>query len=302
MIASDNTLGAYSQFQGMLYVAFVGRSLFTANTVNLNSNPATNTSIYLITSSNGGLSWSSPVQVDQDNAATDGYSEGNSISGGVLASDSGRTQFMPEIAVDQATGTLVVSYLDMRNDAANARYATYITTSIDGGNTFATDTYANSPDTAFNTITQQNVILGPISDDQSAGNPNADTPAAGGYLFGNRQGLAIFSGHVYAAWSGNQGGGPNATYRQNILIAPMRIAAGPRVVSSTMGVATPLTVPKPPVGGPTGSTPPTRSPGFPSSMGSSSSSTAMSIPARSRRRRSRSRTRRQGPRRRPSSP
>ena len=129
-------------------------------------------------------------------------------------------------------------------------YATYITTSIDGGNTFATDTYANSPNTAFNTITQQNVILGPLSDDQSAGNPTTDTPAAGGYLFGNRQGLAVSSGHVYAAWSGNQGG-VNEAYRQNILIAPMRIAAGPRVVSSTMGVATPLTVPKPPVGGPT---------------------------------------------------
>ena len=31
----------------------------------------------------------------------------------------------------------------------------------------------------------------------------------------------------------------------------MRIAAGPRVVSSTMGVATPLTIPVPTPGGPT---------------------------------------------------
>ena len=57
VIASDNTLGAYSQFQGELYVAFVGRSLATAATsVTGNSNPAGNTSIYLITSNfNGGL-------------------------------------------------------------------------------------------------------------------------------------------------------------------------------------------------------------------------------------------------------
>ena len=69
MIASDNTLGAFSQFQGELYVAFVGRSLATAATSGTaNANPASNTSIYLITSSNGGLSWSFPVQVDQDNA------------------------------------------------------------------------------------------------------------------------------------------------------------------------------------------------------------------------------------------
>ena len=254
VIASDNTLGAYSQFQGELYIAFVGRSLATAATSGTaNANPAGNTSIYLITSNAGGVagSWTFPVQVDQDNADTDGFSEGNSVGGGFLASTSGRTQFMPSIAVDQATGTLVVSYLDTRNDAANARYATYITTSIDGGNTFAPDTYANAPNTVFDTITQQNVILGPIADDQSAGNPNADQPAVAGYSFGSHQGLAVYAGHVYAAWSGDQSGGVNETQRLNILIAPMRIAAGPRVVSSTMGVATPLTVPVPPPGGPT---------------------------------------------------
>ena len=53
------------------------------------------------------------------------------------------------------------------------------------------------------------MILGPISDNQSAGNPNADTPAVAGYTFGNHQGLAVFSGHVYAAWSGDQSGGVN---------------------------------------------------------------------------------------------
>ena len=78
VIASDNTLGAFSQFQGELYVAFVGRSLATAATTGTsNSNPAGNTDIYLITSTNGGLSWSFPVRVDQDNATTDGFSEAN---------------------------------------------------------------------------------------------------------------------------------------------------------------------------------------------------------------------------------
>src|SRR5262249_43335504 len=149
----------FSKFQGELYIAFVGHSLFPGNAQDLNANPATNTDIYLITSNNGGLSWSFPVKVNQDNARTDGFSEGNSLSPGegFLPSSSGRSQFMPSLAVDQATGTLVASYLDTRDDAANARYATYITTSVDGGSTFAPDTFANAPNTAFDTITQQNV-------------------------------------------------------------------------------------------------------------------------------------------------
>ena len=62
---------------------------------------------------------------------------------GNVAYTSGRTQFQPEIAVDQSTGTLVVSWRDARDDAANARVATYIATSIDGGQTFSPETYAN---------------------------------------------------------------------------------------------------------------------------------------------------------------
>ena len=50
---------------------------------------------------------------------------------------------MPEISVDPTTGTLVLSWRDARNDAANARVATYVTTSIDGGQTFSAQTYAN---------------------------------------------------------------------------------------------------------------------------------------------------------------
>ena len=72
-----------------------------------------------------------------------------------------------------------------------------------------------------------------------------------GYIFGNHQGLAVYAGHVYAAWSGDESGGTNESMRLNILIAPMVIAAGPRVVSSTMGVATPLTIPVTTPGGPT---------------------------------------------------
>ena len=82
---------------------------------------------------------------------------------------SGRTQFQPAIAVDQATGTLVISWRDARDDAANARVATYITTSIDGGNTFSAQTYANPSRTAIDAITGQTDVLGPEADNQSSG-------------------------------------------------------------------------------------------------------------------------------------
>ena len=235
VIASDNTLGNYSEYQGRLYIAYVGR---TATNVTNTTNPTDNTDIYLVSSGDGGRTWSSSIQVNQDNSQLDGYSEG-------LGGQSGRPQFEPQVSVDPATGTLVVSYLDARDDAARARYATYVTTSITGGSSFAPDTFVNTPQVAFDTITRQNVTLGPIPDNQSSGNPNTETR----YTFGTTQGLAVYNGRIYAAWSGDENGGANTKNRLDIRVAPMRYAVGPRIVSSTMGVASPFSVTVPPPGG-----------------------------------------------------
>ena len=137
--------------------------------------------------------------VNDDNADTDGYSaSGDSdIADGYTIS--GRTQFQPEIAVDQATGTLVLSWRDARDDAANARVATYITTSIDGGKTFSPQTYANPSQTATDAITGQTDVLGPVADNQSAGNAQADTT----FGYGDQMGLAVFDGQVFPVWAGN---------------------------------------------------------------------------------------------------
>ena len=56
----------------------------------------------------------------------------------------------PQVAVDQTTGTVVVSWRDARNDPNNTLVATYITSSIDGGNTFSAQTYANPASSATN--------------------------------------------------------------------------------------------------------------------------------------------------------
>ena len=152
---------------------------------------------------------------------------------------SGRTQFQPAIAVDQATGTLVISWRDARNDAANARVATYITTSIDGGKTFSAQTYANPSQTAVDAITGQTDVLGPEADNQSGGDgAQADV----------RIRLRQPDGAGRLRWSGLSRSGPATSTQRylingttvtadplNIWYRPMVIAAGPRIINSTMG-------------------------------------------------------------------
>ena len=92
-----------------------------------------------------------------------------------------------------------MSWFDTRNDAAAARVATYVTYSTDGGKTFSPQIYANVPQTATDAITGDTVILGPVPDNESSGNPNTE----GTFGFGTHQGLAVYGGHVYLAWASN---------------------------------------------------------------------------------------------------
>ena len=122
---------------------------------------------------------------------------------------------MPSVAVDSTTGTLAVSFYDGRYDAARARVATTITTSIDGGQTFSAqnNSFVNTPNAPFDQISRTFTNLGPIPDNLSAGNPLTDfiREGAPGLGFGDRQGLAFESGHIYTAWSGNENGGTRAS-------------------------------------------------------------------------------------------
>jgi len=214
-LASDNTLGAYSPHQGRIYLTYVDRQIFDLN-------PADNTDVELKYSDNGGVSWVGQTRVNDDVATRDGFSEGD------------RAQFQPSVAVDQATGTLVVSYYDGRYDGARARVATTIATSIDGGVTFGPQAFANTPVLARDQATNQFVNLGPVPDNESGGN-NAPGADKGTFGFGDRQGLAVLGGHVYTAWSGNENGGFDGKQLLSIRVAAAEIAAGPRIVGGTMG-------------------------------------------------------------------
>ncbi len=229
-IASDNTLGAFSEFQGRLYITYVD------HVYNAGLNAPANTDIYLITSDDGGRTWTSPQVVNDDQAATDGFSGSNSgnfpATGAVTV---GRTQFEPQIAVDDATGTLVMSWLDSRNDAANANVATYLAVSNDGGASFAPQIYVNSSQTAVDAISGKTVNLGPIPENQLNG---TDTT----FGFGTRQGLAVYDGKAYPAWSSNLNGGGDGKQLLDIRVAQADFAAGPRIIASTMGAVSQQTI------------------------------------------------------------
>jgi subtilisin-like proprotein convertase family protein len=230
VMASDNTLGSFSPYQGRIYAAFVGYFNVKVDGV---QNPEDNTDIFLTFSDDGGRTWSSPEVVNNDATNTDGSSAASENLPDIFT---GRVQFQPEIAVDPVTGTLVLSWRDGRNDASRSQVATYLTTSIDGGQTFSAQTYANPSQTAINSITGQTVVIGPESDNESGGNSNTDHT----WGYGTQMGLAVFNGQIYPVWAGNlnQGHIVNGAVQGpflSIFYQPMVVADGPRIVSSDMG-------------------------------------------------------------------
>jgi subtilisin-like proprotein convertase family protein len=245
VLAEDNTLGPNSPFKGRIYAAFVGYFNVVEPNIFGIANPVDNPDIFEVHSDDGGQTWSTPVLVNEDQSQTDGYSESNN-NPSPLDVLTGRVQFQPAIAVDQATGTVVLSWRDGRDDPSRARVATYIATSIDGGNSFGPGTYANPAKTAVDAITGQTVVLGPESDNQSIGAPTT-TPGSTSapdtnFGYGTQMGLAVLDGQVYPVWAGdfNQGTFDPLTntvfgFALDIFYRPMTIAAGPRVTTSTMG-------------------------------------------------------------------
>lgn len=231
-ITQDNTLGSFSVNQGRIYVTYVG---WTDYSYGAYVNPADNTDVYLVTSDDGGASWTNRGIVNDDTAMIDGFSGANKNS--MIGQISGRAQFMPTVAVDQSTGTLVMTWRDGRDDSARARSSVYVTSSIDGGASFSSQVYANPAQTTLNAVDGQTVVAGPRGDGFSA--VNDPVPTLG---FGSQMGLAVAAGRIYTAWAGNL----NASYLdENLVIHGARfrtyvqqlyIAAGPRILDGTMGV------------------------------------------------------------------
>src|SRR5262249_48313202 len=154
-----------SPYSGRLYAVYTGGA-------------GNNTDIFLVYSDRNGLpnpdgstSWSDPIRVNDD-SLFDHITEGN------------RAQFQPEVTVDPITGTVVGMGYDARTDASNARYATFIATSTDGGQTWTVNdgtgieplggtsntpqVFVNTPKQAVDTITRNVVTLEPIPGNEAA--------------------------------------------------------------------------------------------------------------------------------------
>ena len=74
---------------------------------------STDTNVFVKFSDNNGSSWSSPVRVNDDTGTA--------------------SQFGPQLAVDQTTGHVAVTWVDPRNDPANNAVRLYATVSQNGG-------------------------------------------------------------------------------------------------------------------------------------------------------------------------
>src|SRR5581483_3081724 len=67
VIAADKTLGSFSPHEGRMYIAYSDLPR-GPNLAALANNPGDNTDVFLTYSDDGGLTWSIPVQVNDDSA------------------------------------------------------------------------------------------------------------------------------------------------------------------------------------------------------------------------------------------
>lgn len=264
-IASENTLGSFDPHQGRLYVTYASRSPLADPT--LRPQEVSATDINLLASDDGGFSWFNPIDpgakapllpvVEDDYGPVDGFSGAEGQLGLPRPPTFYRTRlkFQAEVAVDNYTGTVAITYYDARYDASGTRVARMLAASSDGGRTFGplgSQMYLNRPNRVQDVITRQFVDLGPMPDNQGLGNPiPSPSPPFGTrdvvFGFGDHQGLAIAQGHVYAFWAGNENMGqeeaPGFNLRPlGILTAVVTLPSGPRVINSTLGPITPSVI------------------------------------------------------------
>ena len=108
-ITADNS---YGQYRGRLYL------VYATNNPNGNGNKP---DIYCRYSNDKGVSWSSPVIINDDNPST------------------GNHQWMPSVWCDKKSGYLFVKWFDTRNCPTSDSAEVYASYSSDGGQTFATN-------------------------------------------------------------------------------------------------------------------------------------------------------------------
>ncbi len=142
--------------EGEVYIAYVGRP---------QDKPNDDGDVFLVTSLDGGQSWSRPKVLNDD--------------------DTERVQFFPSIDVDP-NGTLHAMWGDMRHDPAQTRYHIYYTRSDDQGETFG---FTNE---------ELGLSVGDTRVTDFASNPNYAFPR--GLFIGDYFSLTATEDDVHMAW------------------------------------------------------------------------------------------------------
>src|ERR1035438_10009883 len=130
--------------------------------------PGTNTAstcktrIWFSRSSDGGATWSSPVKINDQSQLND--------------------QFFPRLAVDAATGAMMVVYYDTINDTGRKKTDIWMQTSLDHGATWSGATQVTTQES-----------------DETASGYNT-------YQYGDYIGLTCQDGRYFACWTDRRGG------------------------------------------------------------------------------------------------
>ncbi len=94
-------------------------------------NGGNNADVFIVKSSDGGITWSSPIRVNDDAP--------------------GKHQFLPAMTVDPVTGKIWVVFFD-RRDYTDVRTDVYMAVSEDGGNTFQNFKVSETPFTPYSSV------------------------------------------------------------------------------------------------------------------------------------------------------
>lgn len=177
------------------------------------------TNIYLVRSTDGGNTWSSPLEVNDDGATS-------------LA-----TQFFPWVDVDQSSGAVGVSWYDTRNDGPPSgqfrKTQIFAAQSADGGATFSANLQVSNPSTQFAPNPAVN-----FSDENSTDNTNANPNQYGDYAQ-----IAFSAGIAHPLWCDSRNFFPNVS--SNPPLDEDAATAQVNFTASSTPTATPSATPTP---------------------------------------------------------
>jgi len=161
-----------SPFQGNVYIAYMDKILGDAD-------------IYFIKSTNRGVSWSTPLRINDD------------------ASSNGKDQFHPWLSVNE-DGVISVIFFDRRNDAANLYYDLYLTQSFDGGSSWTPNLRISNASSFPETQLSASLIAGFDPEKQ----PISASPLA--ELLGEYIGVSSVDRQVNMIWTDTRSGNQDA--------------------------------------------------------------------------------------------